>query len=97
MKPIGGDEGGHGLDTAANACGDDGNQPFRGTEGGEQFIKPVNEEGAGQLIEEIDEGAAQVDGEHENLVHGQEKDGDAKIRLSTTLSIRPKASHILMI
>jgi len=40
--------------------------------------KAVHEQGAGEEIEEVDEGTADVDGEHEHQVHGQEKDRDTQ-------------------
>ena len=71
-------EGGHGLDAAADARRQDGDQPLRGVEMPQQIAQAVHKDCAGQLIEKVDESAAHIDGDHEHQVHGQQKDGDAK-------------------
>ena len=72
------DEGRYRLQTAADTLGQQHVQPFRRTQTGQQFTKTINEQGGGELIEEIDEGATDVDGEHEHQVHHHEKDRDAE-------------------
>ena len=72
------DEGGHGLDATADASGKDGHQPFRCPNAFEQLTKTINKDGAGELVEKIDEGAAQVDGEHEHHIHGHQKNRQAQ-------------------
>ncbi|MNF62458.1 hypothetical protein D3C84_441400 [compost metagenome] len=41
------------------------------------MVHPVHEQGAPQDVEEVDEGAAHLDGEHEHQVHHQQEEGDA--------------------
>jgi len=38
----------------------------------------IHQQGAGEEVEEIDEGAADVDGKHEHQVHDRQEDGDAQ-------------------
>ncbi len=73
-----GNEGGDHLDAAADAVGQDHAQPVGGSPVGEQLTEPVHHEGAGHPVEEIDEGATDVDGEHEHQVHEEEENGNAQ-------------------
>ena len=72
------DEGRHGLDAAADAGGEQPDQPGRGVEAAEQFGHAVDEDGAGRDVEEVDKSAADVDGEHESQIHHQEEDRQAE-------------------
>ena len=69
-------KGGYRLDTAANAIRQDNLQPRRRMEGGEQFLEAVHEYCGEELVEEIDEDIAHIDGDHEGKVHGHQKEGN---------------------
>jgi hypothetical protein len=72
------DEGCDRLDAAADAVGEHGRQPVGAAEQAEQRGCAVDEDRAEEDVEEVDEGAADVDGHHEHRVHDDEEDRDAE-------------------
>gem|GEM_PF-3732206 len=50
---------------------------MRCTQVGQQGTHAIHEEGTGDAVEEVDEGAAEVDGEDEHQVHDRQEQGDA--------------------
>jgi hypothetical protein len=53
-------------------------QPVRRAESDQPGAESVDQQGAGEDIEEVDEGAADVDGEQEHQVHREQEDGDTQ-------------------
>jgi len=68
------DEGRHGLDSRADAAGDERDEPLGRAERCEPGAEPVDEDGSEQDVEEVDEGAADKHGEPEDEVHHSEED-----------------------
>ena len=70
-----GDEGGDDLEAGAEALGQQEPDPGGGAPGVELVAEAVDQQGAADLFEEVDEGAAEVDGEEEHQVHQQQEQG----------------------
>ena len=52
-------------------------QPGRAAQTFQQMGRAVDQQRAGELVEEVDEGAAEVDGEQEQQIHHREEDRNA--------------------
>ena len=73
-----GDEGADHLETAADARGQHQGQPVGRADPAQQLAEPVDEQRLPDLIEEVDEGPADVHGEHEHQIDHQQKQRDAE-------------------
>ena len=72
----GGNEGGDGLDTAADAIGEQGDDPLGHMAERQEGTEAVDKDGAAEHIEEVDKGSTEVDRDHEDQIHDAEKEGD---------------------
>ena len=72
------DEGGDDLDAAADALRQQHRQPLGRTEAGEHRGHAIDQQRPGELVEEVDEGAADADGEQKHQIHHQQEDRHAQ-------------------
>ena len=68
------DEGGDGLNTAADTVSEDHLEPFGAADAFKQLTEPVNGHAAHEDIEEVNEGSAEILREEEHHVHHEQED-----------------------
>ncbi len=66
------------MQATADAVGQQHHQPLRSAEAGEQRTEAIDEQCGTDTIEEVDERAAEIDGEHEHQIHDRHEDGNTE-------------------
>ena len=71
-------EGGNRLDADANAIGQHGDEPGGRSDQLKQMGGAIDNNRAGENVEEINEGASEIDRQQEHQIHDEQEDGDAE-------------------